>query len=97
MLGTNLGVVAGRVVSAAEQEPIEGVWVRLARKDRQPFGSLPLPTDRSGSFLFQAVPAGPYQIGVASAKEAEAPIDERSRRDIVVEPDGVVHLDLVVT
>ncbi|HUU60136.1 MAG TPA: sigma-70 family RNA polymerase sigma factor [Phycisphaerae bacterium] len=96
VLGANLGVVAGRVVSAARNKPLEGVWVRLWREDKQPFGPVPLPTDRSGSFFFHSVPAGPYVIGVTRSHGEQAPIDEESKRDLVVEADGVVHLDLVL-
>lgn len=96
VLGTNLGVVAGRVVSAADNEPIEGAWVHLSRQDKEPFRAFPMPTDRSGSFLFHSVPAGLYLIGVARQAGDDAPVEEDSKREIVVEPNGVVHLDLVL-
>lgn len=96
VLGTNLGVVTGRVVTSMDKSPIEGVWVHLSRQDEEPFRRVPLPTDATGSFLFQAVPAGRYVIGVARRQGESTPIEEQSRRVAVVDPGRVVHLDLVV-
>jgi RNA polymerase sigma-70 factor (ECF subfamily) len=93
VLGTNLGVVAGRVVST-NGSAVEGLWVCPRRLDDEPFLCLPAETDRSGSFLFHSIPAGPYGIGVA--RESGGPIEEGSRREITVEPNEVVHLDLLL-
>jgi RNA polymerase sigma-70 factor (ECF subfamily) len=100
VIGTNLGVVAGRVISSADKKPIEGVWVHLSRSDNELFygtgrdAASPIQADRSGSFFFHSVPAGPYVLGVARLQDK--PVEEGSKRDIVVEPGGVVHLDLVL-
>jgi hypothetical protein len=94
VIGTNLGVVVGRVISSADKRPIEGVWVHLSRRDKELFYALPVQADRSGSFFFHSVPSGPYVLGVARSQDK--PVEECSKRDIVVEPGGVVHLDLVL-
>jgi hypothetical protein len=94
VIGTNLGVVAGRVVWSEHKKPIEGVWVHLLRRDNELFGELPIQADRSGSFFFHSVPGGPYVLGVARSQDKL--VEEGSKRDIVVEPGGVVHLDLVL-
>ena len=96
VVGTNLGVVTGRVVTSADKSPLEGVWVHLSRQDGEPFRRVPLPTDAAGTFLFQAVPAGPYVIGVARLQGEGAPLEEQSSRVTVVDPGSVVHLDLVL-
>jgi RNA polymerase sigma-70 factor, ECF subfamily len=93
-LGTNLGVVAGRVVAAADQSPLADMWVQLRRDDDQPFLALPVETDRTGSFLFQSVPAGSYVIGAARAMYAET--EEASRRRINLSPGEVVNLDVLM-
>jgi hypothetical protein len=93
VLGTNLGVVAGRVVSA-DGGPAGGAWVRLERPDDETFFCVPAQTDRSGSFLFHSMAAGPYTLGVA--RSGRKPIAEGSRREVTVEPGQAVHLDLVL-
>lgn len=92
VIGTNLGVVAGRVICATDGRPAEGVWVRIERRDEKWFYTLPAEADRSGTF--HSVPAGPYTIGIARTEGG--PADESSRRQITVEPGQVVHLDLVL-
>jgi len=94
ILGGNLGVVAGRVVSAASQTPMEGAWVHLRRRDKEHFFALPIETDRTGSFLFQSIPSGPYTLAVARSREK--PVEESSKREISLEPGSVAHIDLVL-
>jgi hypothetical protein len=94
VLGTNLGVVAGRVVSAADNLPVDGALVVLAREDEDLESALPAETDATGSFICHSVLAGTYVI--AARRSAEEPVDEQAKREIVVEPNGVVHLDLVL-
>ena len=101
VIGTNLGVVAGRVVSAADGKPLEGIWVHLHSSDPEQTdtpsacSSYNTRTDRSGSFFFHAVPAGKQIVweGNASGKRQ----GKHKAREIEVEPGGTVHLDLVAT
>jgi len=94
VIGSNLGVVAGRTVAATSKASLEGVWVHLERGDDELFHAQPMESDRSGSFLFHSVPAGPYVLLVG--REGRWSTDERSKREIVVEAGGVTQIDLVV-
>ncbi len=94
VLGTNLGVVAGRVLSLADKTPLAGAWVHLRREDGEPIRIRGAETDRTGSFVVHSVPAGPYSLSVARSQHE--PPEEGPKRDIIVQPGGVVHLDLVL-
>jgi RNA polymerase sigma-70 factor (ECF subfamily) len=94
VIGTNLGIVAGRVVSERSKEPMPNVWVHLSRRDEQFFRAQPIETDRTGSFLFHAVPAGPYTLGLAPSRHG--PTDEETSREIRVEPDRALHVDVLL-
>jgi RNA polymerase sigma-70 factor (ECF subfamily) len=94
VLGTNLGVVAGRVVSAADNVPVDGALVVFAPQDGDLASALPTETDGVGSFICHSVPAGTYVI--AAKGSVEEAVSEQAKREIVVEPNGVVHLDLVL-
>jgi hypothetical protein len=93
-IGSNLAVVAGRIVSEDSKEPVAGAWAHLRRGDGAPFFALPMKTDRSGSFLFHAVPAGPYVLCAAHTLEDQPP--GPSDREITLAPGQVVHMDLVL-
>jgi hypothetical protein len=94
VLGTNLGIVAGRVLSLADKAPLAGVWVHLRREDEKPIHIRGAETDRTGSFVVHSVPAGPYTVGAGPSFVPGA--HESPKREIIVEPGGVVHLDLVL-
>lgn len=94
VLGTNLGVVAGRVLSLPGKEPLAGAWVHLRREDGEPIGVRGADTDRTGSFVIHSVPAGPYTVAASPSFIARA--HESPKREIAVEPGQVVHLDLVL-
>jgi len=93
VIGTNLGVVAGRMVCEQDKEPLPNVWVHLSRREGQLFSAHPIETDRTGSFLFQAVAAGPYTLSLSPSRQG--PADEETGREIRVEPDKAVHVDLL--
>jgi hypothetical protein len=94
VVGTNLSVIAGRIVSVDAKEPLPDAWAHLSRRDGEVFSARPIPTDRSGSFLFHAVPAGPYLL--APAASLDGPTLEAGRREIDLEPGQVVHVDLIM-
>ena len=94
VLGTNLGIVAGRVLSLADKAPLAGAWVHLHREDEEPIRIRGAETDRTGSFVVHSVPAGPYTVAAGPSFVAGA--HESPEREIIVEPGQVVHLDLML-
>jgi hypothetical protein len=94
VLGTNLSVVAGRVLSAGDKTPMEGILVHLWRQDKQRFHAVPQETDRSGRFIFHSVLAGPYLLAMARSRDAR--VEESSKQKISVEANSVTETDLLL-
>ena len=94
VIDTNLGVVAGRVVSPDDKSPREGAWVHPRREDGELIHIPPVETDRTGGFIIHSVPAGPYTVAVSSSFITD--VHEPSRREIRIAPGEVIHLDLLL-
>jgi len=93
-LGTDLGIVAGRVVSAEGMAPRPGVWVHIEPGDDESIRIAPVETDQSGSFMIHSVPAGPYAL--TSLHSPNGTSRPAAKRKVTVEPGEVVHIDLVL-
>jgi RNA polymerase sigma-70 factor (ECF subfamily) len=93
-VATNLGIVAGRIVRADAKTPVPGAWAHIERRDEAPIHVARVETDQTGSFLIHGVPAGPYSV--RAERSSHPGVHEGAKREITVEPDQVVHVDLIL-